>query len=183
FKQWTNPEVYKDLMDKYLGLLPENSRNYMTQMNSLMKDGFQQMNQAFAQNYQQMKSMMGTMMPDMNASGMFGNMLSGYNQFTSMMNEAAAPCTKMMTTNQQTKTMMEWQDIANRMAVYNIKNSELQYMMYQQGLKVMEKLAENTMKKIQNGEEISSIMALYQEWMNLSDKTYVALFESDEYSQ
>lgn len=183
FKQWTNPEVYKDLMDKYLGLMPESNRNYLNQMTGMMRDGFKQMNQAFSQNYQQMKSMMGTMMPDMNASGFFGNMLSGYNQFSGMMNDAAAPFTKMMTPNQQTKTMMEWQDIANRMAVYNIKNSELQYMMYQQGLKVMENLAENIIDKIQNGEETSSMMALYQEWMNLSDKTYVALFESDEYSK
>lgn len=26
-------------------------------------------------------------------------------------------------------------------------------------------------------------MALYQEWMNISDKTFVSLFESDEYSE
>src|SRR5690606_27006877 len=37
--------------------------------------------------------------------------------------------------------------------------------------------------KIENGEDVNSIMALYQEWMNISDKTFVSLFESDEYSE
>lgn len=99
-----------------------------------------------------------------------------------MMSEAYAPFTKMMTPGQQTQNMLEWQDIANRMAIYNIKNAELQYMMYSQGTKVMDKLAENIMQKIENGVEINSIMALYQEWLNLGDKTFVSLFESDEYS-
>ncbi len=56
-------------------------------------------------------------------------------------------------------------------------------MIYNQGTSVMDKLAENVVGKIEKGEEINSIMALYQEWLNLSDKVYVSLFESDEYSK
>jgi class III poly(R)-hydroxyalkanoic acid synthase PhaE subunit len=69
------------------------------------------------------------------------------------------------------------------MAIFNIKNAELQYMMYQQGNKVMDKLVENITNKVENGTEISSMTALYQEWLNISDKVYVELFESDEYSK
>lgn len=184
YKQWMSPVAYKELMDKYLGFMPESGRTYMQQMSTMMQDGMKQFGNMAAQNYQQMRGMMGNMMPaEFNASNIFGGMMSGYNQWYNMMNEAAAPFTKMMTPNQHTKTMMEWQDIANRMAVYNIKNAELQYMMYTQGTKVMDKLAENVMDKIQSGEEINSIMALFQEWMNISDKTFVALFEGDEYSK
>lgn len=179
YKQWMNPVAYKDLMDKFLGLVPESGRTYMQQMTTMMQDGMKQWGTMANQNFQQMRGMM----PTMDASSVFGNMMNGYNQFYNMMSEAAAPFTKMMSPNQYTKTMMEWQDIANRMAVYNIKNAELQYMMYTQGVKVMDKLAENVMNKIQSGEEINSMMALYQEWMNLSDKTFVSLFESDEYSR
>ncbi|MBS1588816.1 MAG: hypothetical protein JST52_04315 [Bacteroidetes bacterium] len=182
YKQMMNPVAYKDLMDKYLGFMPENSRTYMQQMATMMQDGMKQANNMAAQNYQQMRTMMGNVMPPMNASNMFGNVLSGYNQMYSQMSEAVAPFTRMMTPNQHTKTMMEWQDLANRMAVYNIKNAELQYMMYTQGSKVMDALADNIMNKMKSGEEINSIMALFQEWMNLSDKTFVALFEGDEYS-
>jgi len=183
YKQWMNPIAYKDLMDKYLGFMPESSRNYMQQMTSMMQDGMKQYSNMSGQNFQQMRGMMGNMMPGMDASSMFGNMMNGYNQMYNTLNDAAAPFTTMFASNQHTKSMVEWQDIANRMAVYNIKNAELQYMMYTQGTKVMDKLAENIAGKMQSGEEINSVMALFQEWMNLSDKTFVSLFESDEYSQ
>jgi hypothetical protein len=47
----------------------------------------------------------------------------------------------------------------------------------------MDQLAENILGKIQNGTDVNSMMALYQEWLNISDKVFVSLFESDEYSK
>jgi polyhydroxyalkanoate synthase subunit PhaE len=182
YKQYMNPAQYKDMMDKYLGFLPENSRQYMQQMSTMMQDSMKQMGMNPEQ-YQQMRSMMNNMMPSVNGAEMFGGMMNGYNNFTNMMTEAYAPFAKMMPASQHTKNFAEWQDIANRMAVYNIKNAELQYMVYTQGSKAIDKLAENVMQKIQGGEEINSMMALYQEWMNLSDKSFVSLFETDEYSK
>lgn len=181
YKQWMNPSMYKDLMDKFFGFMPEQSRQYMQQMSSMMQNGMGQMNQNSLNQYQQMRGMMNNMMPA--SSEVFGQMLNGYNTWYNMMNNAVSPLTKMMTPNQHTKTMMEWSDIANRTAVYNIKNAEMQYMIYNQGVKVMDSLAENVINKLQKGEEVNSMMALYQEWLNISDKVYVSLFESDEYSK
>jgi hypothetical protein len=59
----------------------------------------------------------------------------------------------------------------------------MQYMIYTQGNKVMDALVENISAKMQNGEEMKDMMALYQEWLNISDKVFVSLFESDEYSK
>ena len=98
------------------------------------------------------------------------------------MMSAVSPFAKLMGSNNDTKTMTEWADIINNMNVYQIKNSEMQYMVYQTGMNVMNKIAENTMHKIENGEEVNSMMKLYQEWLNLSDAEYVKLFETDEYS-
>jgi polyhydroxyalkanoate synthesis regulator phasin len=56
-------------------------------------------------------------------------------------------------------------------------------MVYNQGQKVMDALAENTAKKVQEGKEVTSIIALYQEWLNISDKVYVSLFESEDYTK
>lgn len=182
YKQWMNPGQYKELMDKYFGFMPDGSREYMQNMTNMMQNGMQQMGQNGMNGYQQMRSMMNNMMP-MPGAEMFGNMMNGYNTWYNNMNNAISPITKMMSPNQHTKTMMEWQDIANRLAIFNIKNAEMQYMIYNQGTKVMDNLAENIMNKIAKGEEVNSVMALYQEWMNLSDKTFVSYFESDEYSQ
>lgn len=181
FKQYMNPAMYKEVMDKFFGFMPEQSRQYMQNMTEMMQKGMGQMNQMGMGNYQQMRGMMNNMMP--NTSDMFSGMLNGYNTWYSNLNNAMSPITKMMTPNQHTKSMMEWNDIANRMMVYNIKNAEMQYMIYNQGVKVMDSLAENVAAKMQKGEEVSNMMALYQEWLNISDKVYVSLFESEEYSK
>jgi len=181
YKQYMNPAMYKDLMDKYFGFMPESSRQYMQNMTDMMQNGMGQFAQNSFGGYQQMRNAMGSMMPS--SQDMFGGMLNGYNTWYNMMSNAAAPITKMMTPNQHTKTMMEWNDISNRIMVYNIKNAELQYMIYTQGTKVMDNLAENIAAKLQNGGEVNSMTALYQEWLNISDKTYVSLFESEAYSK
>lgn len=182
YKQWANPALYKDVMDKYFGFIPENTRQHLQNLNDVMTGGFKQLSHDSLNQYHMFRQMMSNM-PGLSGTEVFGNMLNAYNTMTGMMNDAVAPLTKMMTPNQYTKSLTEWSDISNRIMVYNIKNAELQYMIYNQGSVVMDKLADNIAEKIEKGEEVNSIMAMYQEWLNLSDKVYVALFESDEYSK
>jgi len=180
YKQFMNPDVYKEMLDKYFGFVPGGTE-YIKQMNSMMTDGMKQMTDAGMNGYHQMNNFMNN--PAFKNNQMFGNTLNSYNQWHGMMNEAVAPFSKMITPNQYTKSMNEWSDISNRIMVYNIKNAELQYMVYNQGQKVMDALAENTAKKVQEGKEVTSIIALYQEWLNISDKVYVSLFESEDYTK
>jgi hypothetical protein len=182
YKQFMNPAMYKEFMDKFFSFMPDQSRQYFNQISETMQNGARQMFGQNAGGMQQFRQMMGNMMP-VNGSELFGSMLSNYTNAQDMFQSAMSPITRMMTPNQHTKNMAEWQDIANRMMVYNIKNAELQYMIYTQGTKVMDALAENVSNKIQHGEEVASMMALYQEWMSISDKTFVSLFESEAYSQ
>lgn len=183
YKEWMNPSMYKELMDKYFGFMPEQSQQYFQQMGNMMQENMKQAGQFGMGNYQQMRGAANNMFGGIIGPEMFTNLLNGYNNWYGQLQNSISPIVRMMTPNQHTKTFMEWNDIANRMMVYNIKNTEMQYMIYSQGNKVMDALAENIQSKIQSGEEINSIMALYQEWLNLSDKTFVGLFESDEYSK
>jgi polyhydroxyalkanoate synthesis regulator phasin len=180
YKQYMNPEMYKEVMDKYFGFMPENSREYMKNFGTMMQNGMTQMGQNGMNQFQQMRGMAGNFMP--NNSEVFSNMLNGYNTWYQNMSNVMAPMMKMMTPNQHTKSLVEWNDISNRMMVYSIKNAELQYMIYNQGTKVMDQIAENITSKLQKGEEVNNMLALYQEWLNISDKVYVSLFEGDEYS-
>ncbi len=181
YKQMMNPEMYKEMMDKYLGFMPESSRNQFKEMGTMMNEGMKHFTDAGMRSYHQMRGMMN---PNaMNHSTLFGDMLNTYNNWHTKMNETAAPFTKMATPNQFTKGMATWSDLTNRITVYNIKNAELQYMIYSQGQKVMDALAENTAAKVKEGKEITSMLALYQEWLAISDKVFVSLFESDAYSQ
>ncbi|MBL7774146.1 MAG: hypothetical protein JNM95_14880 [Chitinophagaceae bacterium] len=181
FKNMLNMDQYKAFMDKYFSFMPQNNMDYFNQMKSMFTEAFKNNNNMTNDMMNNMRSTMNNMFPMM-AGNPFTAMLSNYNQFYGQMMSAVSPFAKLMGSNNDTKTMTEWADIINNMNVYQIKNSEMQYMVYQTGMNVMNKIAENTMHKIENGEEVNSMMKLYQEWLNLSDAEYVKLFETDEYS-
>ncbi|RYD52118.1 MAG: hypothetical protein EOP52_08045 [Sphingobacteriales bacterium] len=180
FRKMMNPGQYKEMLDQYFGFMPEQMRSYMQQSSGMMQDMMKQWSAASTNGMEQMRGMMGQFTPA--GTDLFGGALSGYNNFYNNLQSAFAPMARMSTPNKYTKSMTEWNDIANRMVQFNIKNAELQYMVYEQGQQVMEELSRTLTQKLQNGEEITSMMALYQEWMNLSDKTFVKLFESEAYS-
>lgn len=182
YKNMMSPVAYQEFMDKFFGFMPENARQYMQQMTALMQNNAKHFGTTGLNGYNQMRHMMASM-PGMNGTEAFGNMLSMYENMQSMIQNTVSPIAKMVTPNQYTKNMSEWQDIADRSMVYNIKNAQLQYMMYVQGTEVMDALAESVMHKLEQGQEVKSMMALYQEWLSISDKTFVELFEGDEYSE
>ena len=180
YKKLMNPETYKEFMDKFFGFMPESTREYMNKMSGMMNDSMKQATDSGMSGYHQMRDMMSKMN---NGSQMLGNINNAYTSWQKQVSESVAPFTKLMPESQYTKTMQEWNDISRRITEYNMKNAELQYMIYNQGAKVMDKLAEQTAKKVKDGTEVTSIIDLYQDWMNISDKVYVSLFESTEYSK
>jgi len=182
FKKTFNAGAYKEMMDKFFGFMPENSRQYMQQATEWMNGGMKGFADFGKNGFAQGREFMNNMNP-FAGQNVFESMLNGYQQMQSTFQNAVSPIAKMVTPNQFTKSATDWSDIADRMAIFNIKNAELQYMMYQQGTKVMDKLVENITNKVENGTEINSMTALYQEWLNISDKVYVELFESDDYSK
>ncbi len=182
FKKSFNAEAYKEMMDKFFGFAPESSRQYIQQMTEMWNNNMKSFGEYSKGSFNMTREMFNNANPYANYN-FFGGMMDGYKQMHETFQNAVSPIAKMVTPNEYTKAATDWSDIANQTAIYNIKNAELQYMMYQQGTKVMDKLTESIMNKIENGVEINSMTALYQEWMNISDKTYVELFESDVYSK
>lgn len=181
FKKMVEPAMYKEVMDKMFGFMPEHTSQYFQNFTKMMQEHIKPMG-GFG-NYSQMKSMMGDMMPNFNSSDMMSGMMNGYQSMSNSLNSIFAPMAKMITPNEHTKNMAEWNEIADKMVIYNIKNAEMQYKIYERGTQVMDKVAEMVAHKIENGEEVSSMMALYQEWLNISDAEFVKLFESDEYAE
>jgi polyhydroxyalkanoate synthesis regulator phasin len=182
FKKAFNPEAYKELMDKFFGFAPESGRQYVQQVTEWWNNGMKNVMEMSKNNTANGRDFFNTINPFANQN-VFENYLNAYQSFQSTFQNAISPIAKMVTPNQYTKAVSEWSEIADRMAIFNIKNAELQYMMYQRGNKVMDKLTETVTNKIENDIEINSITALYQEWLNIIDNVYVELFDSDEYSK
>ncbi|HOZ51222.1 MAG TPA: poly(R)-hydroxyalkanoic acid synthase subunit PhaE [Chitinophagaceae bacterium] len=173
---------YKDFMDKFFSFMPQATQDYMTQMKNMYSEASKNGNAQATEMMNAMKAGMNNMMPGLNANP-YASMLTTYNNMYGQMMNAVTPFAKLMTPNNDTKSMEAWTNIMNDMNIYNIKNAELQHMVYETGMKVMEKIATSTMHKIENGEEVNSMMKLYQDYLTASDKMYVELFETDEYSK
>jgi hypothetical protein len=121
-------------------------------------------------------------MPGMTGSP-YASMWTMYQQWREGINEAVSPLTKLINGNEQVENAKLWSELADKMAEFSLKNNELQYMIYQHGLKAMDKLAVKVATQVKNGESIESIVKLYQEWMMTGDEVFTKLFSSDEYSK
>jgi hypothetical protein len=181
FKNMFNFNIYKDMMDNMFSMQPD----FMKNMNGDMMKGMKEnMNKAMEQGksmYDSMKNNMTGMMPSSNEN--FDQLYNYYNSFYNTMNNAAAPLMKMMTPGKQKDQMEMMGEMAHEMALYNMKNSQMQYMMYVTGIKAQEEVANHMYEKMQSGEEINNFMNVYQEWLNTNDKVFVGLFDSEEYSK
>lgn len=183
FKQMFNVSIYKDMMDKMFNMQPDFLKNMMTGMNEEMKNNMGKMMDMNKNMFDNMKSAMTSQFSNMMPNDMFVQGLNHYNNWYNQMNNAMAPLTKLMPVNSTTQAMDTMKEMGNMMAVYNMKNNQLQNMMYTTGLKAMEQFSEALYTKMRNGEQMSSFMPLYNEWLSIHDKNFIALFETEEYSK
>jgi hypothetical protein len=183
FRQMFNAPMYKDMMDKMFNMQPDFMQNMMNGMNGNMKENMNKMMDMNKNMFDNMKNMMSQNMNTMMPADMFGSMLNNYNSMFTQMNNAVAPLAKLMPNGNQKQQMEMMKEIANHMNVYNVKNTQMQYMMYATGMKAMDEVSENLYTRMRNGEDFNSFTNVYQEWLNTNDKHFVTLFETEEYSK
>lgn len=69
------------------------------------------------------------------------------------------------------------------LSVYLAKNIEYQNMMYATGLAAFEKVVATTAEKIKSGEEITKFDEFFDLWVKVNEKTYYALFQTEDFSR
>jgi polyhydroxyalkanoate synthase subunit PhaE len=183
FRQMFNAPMYKDMMDKMFNMQPDFMKNMFNSNMGGMKDQMGNMMDMNKNMFDNMKNMMSQNMNTMMPADMFTSMLNNYNSMFTQMNNATAPLAKLMPNGNQKQQMEMMKELTNHMNVYNLKNTQMQYMMYATGMQAMDEVSENLYSKMRNGEDFNSFINVYQEWLNTNDKHFVALFESDEYSK
>lgn len=181
FKKLLSPEKYKEFIDKFFHFMPDESKKMMEQFNQGFIQYMKQMSESGLNNYNTFKSQM-QHNPWMN-SNPFNQLMEMYSHWRNAMSEAVSPLSRLVEENGNVKQAKIWNDIYDQMIQFNLKNNELQYMMYQHGLKVMENVAGKVITKINKGESIDSIIKIFQDWLITGDDVYTSLFQSDEYSK
>ncbi|MCU0441241.1 MAG: hypothetical protein MUE96_02495 [Bacteroidia bacterium] len=182
FKQLFNAPLFKDMMDKMFNMQGDFTKQAMA------FPGMQQMQQnmysamdANKNMFDGWKSNAMNMMP--NGHQLFGQAMEMYHNAYNQMNHAFAPMMKLAGNTNQTQQLNAMKDLANEFANYQMKSAEMQYLMYQTGSKAMDELAETVYAHLRNGAEMKDFANLYTHWLNISDKHFVALFSTDEYSK
>jgi polyhydroxyalkanoate synthase subunit PhaE len=170
----------KTFMDKFFNFMPEQMRTMYTTQNAQFIAQMKQMAEQGmnAYNFMSKHAHSNPMM----ANNPYTNMMDMYTQFKNTATDTISPLANLMQDNSTMQNVQIWNQIADKLTVFNIKNAELQAMMYKQGVTVMEEVGKTIYTKMQNGESFDSIVKVYQEWMMKSDKHFTALFETDEYS-
>jgi polyhydroxyalkanoate synthase subunit PhaE len=180
FNEMMNPTKYKEFMDGFFGFMPDANKQAMEQMQTVFVNNMKQMATMGSSNYNFMKHASNN--NPMNTANPFGNVWEMYSMLRNAMSEATSPLSKLMEGNSSVEAIKTWNGIYDKMVAYNVKNNELQYMMYQHGTKVLQDIAESVMTKMEKGESVDSIVKIYQEWMTKGDQVFTSLFETDAYS-
>lgn len=69
------------------------------------------------------------------------------------------------------------------LSVYAAKLIENQHIMYVTGLAVLEKVIEKLAEKVQSGEEVKQFDEFFDIWIDVSEKAYFKLFQTEEYAK
>jgi class III poly(R)-hydroxyalkanoic acid synthase PhaE subunit len=69
------------------------------------------------------------------------------------------------------------------LSVFLAKNTEYQQMMYVTGLAAFEKVIATVAEKVSKGEEMKGFDEFFDLWLNVSEKTYYALFKTEDFSK
>ena len=177
FKQLFNAPLFKEMMDKMFNMQPD----FMKNMNEEAKANMFKMMDANKGMFDTMKNMMTSNMP--NGNELFSQLFANYNKVYNSMNTGVAPLMKLMPQGSAKKNIEAMNELSNEFNIFNIKNNQMQYMMYATGLKAIEQVADSISTKIRNGEDMSNFMTIYSEWLSINDKNFVELFETEEYSK
>ena len=177
-----DPAEYKKNMENmFAGMMPQNNMKeffemYTNQMHSMFGNS-QHMTKEMREN---MENMMKSFPQLFNAD--MGKMMNMYNQMSDNMQKTMAPFVKMMAPGKDKERIEAGFETMDKMAIYQIKNTQLQYLMMTTGQKAVEKTMEMVTEKFKNQTEITSFNKFFQEWVNLNEGAFVELFNSDDFS-
>ncbi len=180
-KNLMKPEAYKEFMDSFFGFMPAGAKDMFTNAQTQWTESMQNFSKQGMDMYKNMGAQFQQFMP--NGNNIFAEMLSNYTNMYNQMQNAFAPFAKLITPNAFTKNTEAMSNIMDMMNRYQILNSQMQYMTYVTGVKAMDQMGLNMAAKMQEGKTFDSMQDMFKEWLNTSDKYFVELFETEEFSK
>jgi polyhydroxyalkanoate synthesis regulator phasin len=181
-KNLVSPEAYKEMMDKMFNFAPAQIKDMYEKNIALFSGNFKKAMESGKSMFDSAKENSGNMFAN-TGNDFFTNLLSQHQSVSESLKNTMSPFLKLMTPGTERTQLENMAAISDKLALYSIKNAQMQYMTYTAGNKAVESLGEKIYKNMQDGVQYKNFMEIYNEWLSINDKVYVELFSTDEYSK
>lgn len=181
FEDFFDPSKYKEVLDKVWGFNPEAMREFYDQAAKLM-ELLGGASKEFARPWTEAAQKNVTTAPQLLVGNpellmnIFHNMFGAFNNSIGKVFHVPA----VGKDREKIELIMKGFD---DLSVYMAKNTEYQHTMYITGQKAMEKVIENMARKITEGNEIKSFNEFFNLWIDVNERTYYALFQTEDFSK
>lgn len=156
----------KEMIDAYT----KNYETYFHNNSNLGKEYMENMRNTFGH------------MP-MLAGGDFAKLTGIYNQFNNMLQTTYGPVMRLIAQSPEKRNVELNIELSDKVAQFTLKQTQLQYLLYTTAQTATEKTIEYFTEKAKNGTEVTSFQNVFAEWVNLTEKVYLDLFNSEAYSK
>lgn len=181
FKDLSDPAKYKEVLDKVWGFNPDAMTEFNNQAKKVMemfgKTSGQFANpwsEAIQKNIQAAPQLFeGHPESIMNA---FHNLFNAFDNTVGTVFHIPA----VGKDREKVELVLRWLD---DMSVHMAKNTEYHHVMYTTGQTAMEKVIQVIARKIADGGEIKDFNELFNLWIDTNEKTYYALFQTEDFSR
>jgi class III poly(R)-hydroxyalkanoic acid synthase PhaE subunit len=181
FKDLSDPAKYKEVLDKVWGFNPDAMTEFNNQAKKLM-EMFGKTSEQFAGPWSEAIQKNLQAAPQLFEGHPESIMNTFHNLFKAFDGTVgtAFHVPAVGKDREKIELVLRWLD---DMSVYMAKNTEYQHVMYSTGQAAMERVIQVIAKKIADGGEVKDFNELFNLWIDLNEKTYYALFQTEDFSR
>lgn len=182
FKNMFDAAKYKEVMDGMLSsFMGKNNMSDIINTYSKNIETYFSTSNNFGKEYYANMQDMYKKMPEL-MSGDFAKVSETMKNIKNVFAKTYEPIMNLVQAGKDKETLENMIATMDKAAAYQVKNAQMQYLMYGAGQKAIEKSIETLSSKMQNNTEITSFQNFFNEWVNTNEKVYVELFNSDDFS-
>ncbi len=181
YKDLADPAKYKEVLDNIFGFYPDAISGFSTQAAKLLET-FAGSTQEFMKPWAEATEKSFKTFPQF----MEGYPESGMNIFHNMFTAFDSTIGRIFHVPPVGKDREKIELLLRSfddLSVYIAKSIAYQHMMYVTGLTTTEKVIATIAEKIKSGEEIKKFDDFFDLWTNVNEKTYYALFQTEDFSK
>lgn len=183
WQKFFSPAQYKDMVENmFSNFFPQNSvKDIFEQYARSMHQQLSSMQDLNSQSWNAWKAAADSFPFVMNQDS--GKFLNQYHQWTEHYAKTIAPLMKLMAPGKEKEQLEHTLSVLDKLAVLNIKQSQLQFLVYKAGANAISHSMNMVATQFQQNHQSVEFQKFFTEWTAANEKVFTTLFASEEYSE